>query len=255
MTTHSPEQNIKLLRLMKQAIDENLLIAGYHPLLQTRFPERKTYLLHCHLKTATGQLIPYNSLRKLAAMADMQTELDRWMAMTGLHALKRMHLEQPEANIIIPQSVAALHNPEYSRWLLRQSTREDISTKGLIISFRLTQIAKDLKLAQNCLFALHNEGINTMIESFTDHPAAIKILKAMGSRYVGMSSSLLKADDALIRKIIKVCHKRSILIFLPNINRAEDVNLLWSTGADILEGTYIHPPTEDTSFSFSPTVV
>jgi EAL domain-containing protein (putative c-di-GMP-specific phosphodiesterase class I) len=255
MTHSTPEQNIKLLRLMKQAIDENLLVPGFHPLLQTRFPERKTYLLHCHLKTATGQMIPYTSLRKLAVMADMQAELDRWMAATGLQSLKRMHLEQPEANIIIPQSIAALQNPEYPRWLERQSTREEISTKGLIISFRLTQIAKDLKLAQQCMFTLHKQDINTMVGSFTDHPAAIKILKAMGSRYVSISSNLLKADDNMVRKIIEVCHKRSILILLPGINRAEDVNLLWSTGADLLEGAYIHPPTEDTHFSFPPTVV
>lgn len=255
MTHSTPEQNIKLLRLMKQAMDENLLIPDFHPLLQTRFPERKTYLLHCHLKTANGQLIPYTSLRKLAAMADMQAELDRWMAATGLHFLRRMHLEQPEANIVIPQSIAALQNPEYPRWLDRQSAREETSTKGLIISFRLTQIAKDLKLAQQCIFALHKEDINTMIDSFTDHPAAIKILKAMGSRYVSISSNLLNADDELIKKIINVCHKRSILILLPGINRVEDVNLLWSTGADLLEGAYIHPPAEDTSFSFSPTVV
>jgi len=255
MTQSMPEQNIKLMRLMKQAIDENLLEASFHPLLQTRFPDRKSYLLNGNLKTASGQMIPYKSLRKLAAVTDMGAALDRWMVNTALQTLKRMHLEQPEANIIVPQSISSLHNPEYPRWLDRQRTRQDVSTRGLIISFRLSQIAKNLKLANECIAALHRLDINTMIDSFTTHPAALKILKAMGCRYMSAAPALLKEKDDTIKRIINVCHRHSILILLPGINRPEDINLCWSCGADLLEGNYIHAPTEDTDFSFSPVVV
>lgn len=253
MNQPSPEQNIKLMRLMKQALDNDLLVPEFHPLLQTHFPTRKTCLLHCHLKTASGQLIPYNSLQKLAGMADMSAAMDRWMVKTGLQTLKRMHLEQPEANIIVPQSLASLQNPEYPRWLDRQSNLEDVSTRGLVISFRLSHVAKDLKRSRECIAALHRTDINTMIDSFTEHPAAIKILKVMGSRYMSASPKLLNAEDDAIKRVINVCHRRSILVVLPGINRAEDINLCWSFGADLLEGTYIHPPMPDTSFKFSKT--
>ncbi|BAO45024.1 hypothetical protein TBH_C2112 [Thiolapillus brandeum] len=242
------------MRLMKQAIDENLLVASYHPLLQTRFPGRKIYLLSCHLKTATGQLIPYNSLRKLAGMSNMEPDLDRWMAGTGLQALKRMHLEQPEASIIIPQSGNALHNAEYPRWLDRQRQREDLSSRGLVIAFHLSQIAKDLKLARDCIQALHKLEIETMIDQFSEHPAAIKILKVMNSSYISVTQKLLDADDEVIHRIINVCHKRGVRILLPGIRRPQEVNLHWSSGADLLEGPYIHPATKDTEFSF-PAVV
>jgi EAL domain-containing protein (putative c-di-GMP-specific phosphodiesterase class I) len=254
MRNQTPEKNIKLMRLMKRAIDEDLLVASYHPLLQTRFPGRKTYLLGCHLKTATGQLIPYNSLRKLAGMSDMEPALDRWMAGTGLQALKRMHLEQPEASIIIPQSGSALHNAEYPRWLDRQRQREDLSSRGLVIAFRLSQIARNLKSARDCTEALHKLDIQTMIDQFSEHPAAIKILKVMNSSYITVTRKLLDADDEVIHRIINVCHKRGVRILLPGIRRPQDVNLHWSSGADLLEGPYIHPATKDTEFSF-PAVV
>jgi EAL domain-containing protein (putative c-di-GMP-specific phosphodiesterase class I) len=254
MHNQAPEKNIKLMRLMKQAIDENLLIPSYHPLLQTRFPARKTYLLSCHLKTSTGQLIPFKSLRKLAGMSDMEPALDRWMAGTGLQTLKRMHLEQPEASIVIPQSSGSLHNPEYPRWLDRQRQREDLSSRGLIIAFRLSQIARDLKPARDCTEALHKLDIETMIEQFSEHPAAIKILKVMDSRYISVSHKLLNAGDELVHRIINVCHKRGVRILLPGISRPQEVNLHWSSGADLLEGPYIHPATHDTGFSFSPVI-
>ena len=250
MHNQAPEKNIKLMRLLKQAMDEDLLVPSYHPLLQTRFPDRKTYQLSCHLKTATGQLIPYNSLRKLAGMSDMAPALDRWMAGTGLHALKRMHLEQPEATMVIPQSISALHNPEYPRWLDRQREREDLSRRGLVIAFRLPQVAKDLKRSMDCIEALQNLDIETMIEQFSDHPAAIKILKVIRCRYISVNGKLLNADDDTVNRIINVCHKRGVRILLPGISRPQDVNLHWSSGADLLEGPYIHPATDDTAFSF-----
>lgn len=255
MKKNTPEQNIKLMRLMKQAIDNDLLVPSYHPLLQAHFPTRKTFLLGCNLQTTTGQMIPYKSLRKLAGMADMEATLDRWMVKTGLQTLKRMHLEQPEANIIIPQTLTSLENPEYPRWLDRQCKREDVSTRGLIVSFRLSHVARDLKRSRNCMAALHRTDINTMIDNFTEHPAATKILKVMESRYMSVSPALLKAEDDVIKRIINVCHRRSILIVLPGINRVTDVNLCWSFGADLLEGAYIHPPMQDTSFSFSRVIV
>ncbi len=250
MKNRVPEQNIKLMRLLKQAMDEDLLIPRYHPLLRTRFPDRKTYLLNCQLKTASGQLIPYNSLRKLAGMSDMAPALDRWMAGTGLQALKRMHLEQPEASIVIPQSITALHNPEYPHWIGRQRQREDLSSRGLVIAFRLSQIAKDLKRAKDCIDALHKLDIRTMIDQFTDHPAAVKILKVMNCRYIGVSSKLLNASDDIVHRIIDISHKRGVRILLPGIARPNAMNLRWSSGADLLEGPYIHPATDDTSFSF-----
>ncbi len=254
MHNQVPEKNIKLMRLMKQAMDEDLLVPRYHPLLQTRFPDRKTYLLNCHLKTATGQLIPYNSLRKLAGMSDMAPALDRWMAGTGLQALKRMHLEQPEATIVIPQSISALHNPEYPRWLDRQRQREDLSSRGLVIAFRLSQIAKDLERSRDCIEALHKLDIETMIDQFSDHPAAVKILKVMNCRYISVSNKLLNTDNDTVHRVINVCHKRGVRILLPGISRPQDVNLRWSSGADLLEGPYINPATDDTTFSFAPVV-
>ena len=119
----------------------------------------------------------------------------------------------------------------------------------------MSNIAKELKLSAECIGDLHKLGINTMIDNVTTHPAATKILKAMGSHYMSVAPALLKESDDNIKRIINVCHRHSILILLSGINRAEDVNLSWSHGADLLEGNYIHPPAEDTEFSFAPVVI
>ncbi|RTZ76858.1 MAG: hypothetical protein DSZ02_00160, partial [Gammaproteobacteria bacterium] len=77
MNQPTSEQNIKLLKMMKQALDDDLLIPSYKPLLEVRFPTRKTFQLGCDLQTGTGQLIPYSSLDRLARLTQTSAELDR----------------------------------------------------------------------------------------------------------------------------------------------------------------------------------
>ncbi len=255
MNQPTSEQNIKLLKLMKQALDNDLLIPSYKPLLEVRFPTRKTFQLGCDLQTGTGQLIPYSSLDRLARLTQTSAELDRWLIRTGLETLKRLHSEQPEARLVIPQSGAAFSNPEYTRWLERQKTLVDVSTQGLIIAFRLSQISKNLQQSHRCIAGLHQMEVETMIERFSDHPAALKILRAMNSRYISVSESLQKAEDGVIEHRILECHKLGVKILLPEINSPEDVNLSWSAGADLLAGNYIHPAVRDIDFSFPPVIV
>jgi len=106
--------------------------------------------------------------------------------------------------------------------------------------------------------------VETMIERFSDHPAALKILRAMNSRYISVSESLQKAEDGIIEHRILECHKLGVKILLPEINMKillpeinspEDVNLSWSAGADLLAGNYIHPAVRDIDFSFPPVIV
>jgi len=173
----------------------------------------------------------------------------------GLETLKRLHSEQPEARLVIPQSGTALSNPEYTRWLERQKELADVSTQGLVIAFRLSQISRNLKQSHRCITGLHRMDVETMIEGFSHHPAALKILRAMNSHYISVSESLQKAEDGVIEHRVQACHKLGTKILLPEINGPEDVNLCWSAGADLLAGNYIHPAVRDIDFSFSPVIV
>ncbi len=255
MTQPISEKNVKLMRLMSRAVNEELLIPDYHPVLQVATPKHKTYLMHCSLTTDTGQLIPFSSLRTLSKMTEMSVALDRWLMQAALQSLKEMHHTHPEARIIVPQSIRSLNNPEYPRWLERQSTMENVSTRGLIIAFRLPHIVKDLKAAKYCFASLHRIGLDTMIDAFTNHPAAAKILRAMGSRYVSAATKMRNASDDRVETLISNCRKQGVLIMVSNISSAHDINLGWSAGADLLEGSYIHPPTKDTGYRFPSVIV
>ena len=255
MPNNHPENNVKLLRLMSRAVNEGLLVADFHPVLHLKHSQSKIYWILCNMTTDTGQLVPYNKLRTLSKMTEMSVALDRWLMHTALSSLKALHQDDPDSKVIVPQSMKSLANPEYPRWLERQAEMENVSLRGLIVAFRLPHIVKVLKPAKRCFSELHKLDALTMIDAFTDHPGAQKILRVMGTRYAHISSTLLNASDDNVRSVIKYCKKRRVALFLSGINKPEEMNLTWSEGADMLEGSYIHPPTQDLQFRFSPVIV
>jgi len=255
MSKPLPEQSIRLLKLMKQALEQDLLRPVYRPLLQVRFPTRRSFQLGCELRTETGQLIPYPSLERLARLTHTNADLDRWLLEQGLETLKELHREQPEGILVLPQSPAALFNPEYPRLLERQRELKELSSQGLVIAFRLSHISRDVKSAYRCFSELHEMNIHTMIEGFNHHPAALKILQALNSRYISVSQSLQKGENGVVEHRLQACHRLGTKILLPEIHSPDSVNLRWSAGADLLAGSYIHPDVRDIHFTFPPAVV
>ncbi len=254
MTDANPGQNIRLLKMMKEALDRDLLHPSFKPLLQVRFPTRKSFLVGCELQAGSRQ-IPYGNLEKLARLTGTSAELDRWLLQLGLKTLKKLHREEAESLVVIPQSLASLYNLEYPQRLERQKELLELSFNGLVIAFRLSAISRDPKQAQHCLSALHEMGIDTMIEGFSQHPTALKLLRPLGSRYVSVSEKLQKGEDGVVEHRIQACHHLGIRILLPAIDTPGDVNLHWSAGADLLAGDYIHPAIPDTDFRFAPVIV
>ena len=250
-----PEQNLRLLKLIKQALEKDLLKPSYRPLLQVRFPTRKSFLLGCRLETSTGQSIPFENLERMARATGTSGELDRWLMDHGLETLGTLHREEPESLLVVPQSVETLTNSEFPRWLERQKALRELSTQGLVLAFRLSAISRHLKEAHECFSALRELGVELMIEGFNDHPAALKLLRAFKSDYVSISESLRKAEDGVVEHRIKVCHQLGVRILVPGIDHPQAVNLIWSQGADLLAGDYLEPARPDTDFRFPPVIV
>ncbi len=249
------QRNIRIVKLLGQAISENRLVPSYRPLLEVRTPSRLNFMFGCELEIEKDQLVRYTSLERLGRGTGVNSELDRWMIQHGLEALKNLHGRQPEARLVIPQSLDSLANPEYPRWLERQKSLLNASTQGLVIAFRLSQITHDLVQAHRCFAALRELDIETMIEGFSEHPTALKVLRAMNADHVAASRSLQLADDGVVEHRLKEFRQLGTGILLPEIHAPTDVNPAWSCGAHLLGGDYIHPVRHDTDFVFPATIV
>ena len=249
------EQNIQLIRGIQRALDENLFHVTYNPILDTANPDTPAFLISANLKNNKGRMVPYRTVRKLATGANLEFKLDRWLVRKAQDDLKTLHRARPNAQLFVPQTAAALEAADYASWLARQQKLNETTGKGLVLSFRLSEVSKNAKSALKLFRDLDVLNISICLSRFPDHPAAFKILKLFDTDYVEISSKLIKADHGTIDRMVSRIHECGNKILISGIEELDSIDLYWSEGADLLSGTYIHPATDNLTFEFPAVIV
>lgn len=255
MNREKADQNIQLIRGIQRALEEDLFHITYQPILDTSNPDIPVFSISANLKNNKGRLLPYRTLRKLAASANLDFKLDRWLAIKAQRDLKTLHRARPDARMFVPQSAVALEVGDYIDWLARQQELLETTSKGLVLSFRLSEVSKNAKKAYKLFKELKALNIAVCLNHFPDHPAATKMLSLLDTEYVEVSPKLLKANRKAINRYISGIRKNGSRILIAGIEELDSIDLYWSEGADLLSGAYIHPETDNLSFEFPPVIV
>jgi len=249
------DRTATLVRKIQLALDGSGFLLRYQPILDLKSPESHIFNLILRMRGTDGQLLPYSSLRALAGTAHLELKIDRWLATRALRDLKLMRKSQSSSLMFVPQTIAALRDHGYPKWLARQFEINETTGSGLVLSFRLSEISKDIKAAYRNIRELHEIGIQTSLNHFSEKPAAFKVLKLLGSSYIEVNPKLLKANKRMINLIIDCAHDLNVKILLSEVNKEDSIDLNWSAGADLLQGNYIKPPLENMNFNFPRVIV
>lgn len=249
------KRNLQLIQVIQHALEEDELILDYQPVMDLGTPDKPAFMLSCRIKTHSGQLITYRNLRQLSSASGLDVKLDRWLTIKGLKSVKKLRKSDPGAQLFIPLSGASVVSSEFPKWLARQLELQDFPGTGMIISFRLSDISKDIKAALQCIKELHELNIRISLQRFSDNPAALKLLTVLRAHYIEIPPRMFQADKSVIENTLKVCVKLGVSIVLCGINAADEVSLDWSKGESMmLFGNYLQPPMENMEFRFPHTL-
>ena len=255
MQNEMTKRNLQLVQAIQQALEEDKLILDYQPVMYLETPDKPVFMLSCRMRTHSGQLIAYRSLRQLSAMSDLNAKLDRWLTIKGLKKIKKLRKSDPGAQLFVPLSADSVVSDDFPKWLERQLELQDFPGAGLILSFRVSDISKDIKSAIQCIKELHELNIRISLQRFSDNPAALKLLSVVRAHYIEVPPSMLRADKNIIEKTLKFCAKLGVNIVLCGINAADEVSLDWSNGENMmLSGNYLQPPLDNMEFHFPHTL-
>lgn len=248
------KRNLRLIQGIQQALEEDKLVLDYQPVMDLKNPDKPIFMLSCRMQDTSGRLLAHGTLRQLTAAAELDLKLDRWLVLKGLKNIKKLRRSDPGASIFIPLSGASLASRGFSNWLSIQQDLHDFPGGGMILSFRLSELSRDIHAAHECISEVHKLNIRVSLRKFSDNPAALKVLQLLRAEYIEIPPRLLLADKIIIDRILYICHKLGVGVVLCDINTANEVSLEWSTGASMLMGNYIQPPTNDMKFHFPVTL-
>lgn len=253
-TNNGSEKILQVAQGLQRAIDNNRFRVRYIPVLDTAAPDVPVFVISINIEDSRGKFIPYSLLRKLAEVSNLGLKLDRWLVSRAQLDLKTLHRTEPNARLFVPQSKMTLGASDYASWLERQQQLNEVTGRGLVLTFRLSEVSKNLSNARRLVSSLKKLDLGSCLSYFPNHPTALKILELLGSEYVEVSPDLLQTDDETIDHLIHAIHELSSTILLSGIDEQDKISLNWSEGADMLCGNYIHEETDNLAFAFPPVI-
>ncbi len=243
-------QQIDTENMIRQALNENSPLVQFQPIVNLKIPAMACYAMQFHIEGTDNRLLSERDLRRPGVDAELQYEFDRWIVSRALKSLLSLRKETPLSRLYVNLSGATVTNPEFPDWVSRQLKLNEMVGAGLIFSFRISDITKNINGAYKNFHKLQKINIETCISQFPDNPKAFELLKFFRAEYLSVTTRLLKADKGTIKAMVDNAHKLKCKILLTDIDNAESIELNWATGADLLQGRYIQGYRDEMNFEF-----
>ncbi len=244
-----------ITQILRERLANDEIRLFYQPMLGLVDPGTETWEIQPRLPTATGELLPLHDLRKEIERAGLADQVDTWLLGKAMDILKQRRNEGHKTHLFIPQSVISLHNPDYPEWVSAELHKRQMEGAGLVLQFRLCGLSHNLKTAKQAASRLREMDIRICLSDFAEKPAAFKVLRHVRGHFIRIAPRLLKADKEIIATVIHEAHRVNARVVVSNIDDPSAIDLLWSSGADLLQGDFIQQAMETMEYDFTQVVI
>ncbi len=242
-----------LLGQLTRAIRDNTIRVVSQPFMSTTNPARERYQLFPRLVAADGSLIPAARFVPIAAERGALPALDHWMVRYAVDLLvKRVKAGQELPRLFLSQSTALI---EDSRMLsqLRDKLQElEPDQRLLVLEFSILELKPRIREARRTFMQLKELGTRISISGIDEKVPDAVLLRHLPADYLKMKSNFAqrvledKALSGRFNDFADQARKAGRQVIVPMLEDAESVSRFWQMNVDLIQGNFIHQPTEET---------
>lgn len=129
------------------------------------------------------------------------------------------------------------------------------SKETLTFEFNITEVAKNLNSAKICFEILGKIGITCLLTRVTNTPETERVIKHLPINYIKLDYSLLHDPAEGLKHLIELAHKIDIKVIAPQVEDPRSIAVLWSSGADYVQGNFVQRPENNLIYDFNESVL
>lgn len=249
------EKNSDITEIINRCVRDDEFVVLFQPMLDLQSRGNKVYEMQLRMPTPKGDLLTLAEFRKEAEKHGLANAVDQWVFEHALNIVQKQGTARHNAHLFICQSGASILDPEYPEWIAEQLRAHKMVGTGLVLDIPLRSLSHDPKIAKKHIKMLHKMDIQVCLSWFPEKPAAFKLLRYVNGNYIRIARRLLKADRETIKTIVDEAHEAKAKVIISHIDDPRAIDLHWSSGADLLQGDFIHPAMEEMDYDFAQVVI
>jgi len=241
--------------LIQRALDENHLDIFFQPVVALQGSSEAHYQTLLRLQEPDGKLHRAADFIPAAEQLGLIGKIDQWATRQAISVVND-HLKQGNhLHLFVSQSSDLLENMERLTWL-REKQRSGLIVKhSLTFEFNINEVGKNLNSAKICFDMLGKIGITTLLTRVTFSPESERIIRHLPISYLKLDNSLLSDKGKDLKDLITLAHQLKIKVIAPQVEDPRSIAILWSSGADFVQGNFVQRPENNLIYDFTESVL
>ena len=224
----------------------------FQPMVPLRATAAERYEATLRLALPDGELLGPGAFTPAATQAGQAAWIDHWLLTTGLDALRARLVAKRPVVLFLHQSFAAAADDAWVEWLRDEISARDLVRFRPVIQWEVADVDRHLELAERRAGQLWTLGIRLCLNGLAEGEPGARVLERVPVSYVRLARAAgLGLPAERLRVLVHAVHTRRARVIVTGVGGPAAIAPLHSAGVDLIQGPYIHPPTEAMDFDFA----
>ena len=183
------------------------------------------------------------------------SKIDQWTTRQAINMVNEQRKQGNLLHLFVSQSTDLLENMERLSWLREKHRSGLIEKHSLTFEFNINEVGKNLNSAKICFDMLGKLGITTLLTRVALNPESERIIRHLPISYIKLDYNLLTEPDRGLKELIALAHQLKIKVIAPQVEDPRSIAILWSSGADFVQGNFVQRPENNLIYDFTESVL
>ena len=251
------EEDGLIVKHIKAAVASNSINALYQPIVSIGEAGGERYEIKKTIITEDGTELTEEEYMPAAERTGTAKTLDRWAIINAVKLIASEAQTGRKLDIFIPLSCDSIMDASLTRWIAQRIQSAKISGEQLVFTMNEAHAVNQLKSAKTLFKGLKQLHCQIALDGFGTGLNPFQLVKHIQADFLRINTAFVdglatnEENQNSIRDITSQASSMEIQCIIPGVNDAGILSVLWTVGADYVQGDFLQLPSEDLNYDFS----
>ncbi len=242
---------------IKVALEGNGFRLDFQPMIALQGDGSEMYEMFLHLYGSDGEPVEADAYLSIAEDHGLLGEIDRWAVARAIELIAERQNAGKRTSLMLSLSQDALQDPAMASFIAAHLSSAGVPGEQLVLAVAEAKVFTNLRAAQDFASAMAGFGVRTALERFGAGLNSLQLLQHFDPAFLKIDPQfmvdLAKSADSQqqVRNIASQANGRGIRTIADRVQDATSMTLLFSAGADFVQGDFLAPAGPDMNYDFS----
>lgn len=242
---------------INNAIQQDRMFLVFQPFVSLSGNDSENFEIFIRLRNEKGDTIFPREFLTPIESSKYSLHVDRWLIAEAISRLSKQRKSGHNNNFIIKLTTASLNDEKFIPWVVHNLKRNKLNGKSIIFQLTTSQVSENLLKTQAIIKQLHKLGCQFSLDRFVDDKETMALLKHAEIDFLKFDRKmvdLISSNADQLNALTQACsqaNKLGIKTIVPFVEEAASLTVVWQSGADYIQGSFLQDPSTSLDFDFS----